>query len=88
MYDRDGNCLYTIGYLAQVTGRAECTIRNYITAGVIPDAAYYDKRGWRIYTERKVKLVEEVFNSLLIGEITSLYQVSDELKKRWDDDKK
>lgn len=86
---------FTIGRLAKILNKSVHTIRFYhrkrinkktkkvIHYQVIPDVTNVDSRGWRLYTMGQVKLLIRVFKRFDNGELTTLNEVGEVLKKEW-----
>lgn len=81
--DEDGNLYYTIGKLSRLIHKAECTIRKYHLMGIFPKIDHFDSRGWRLYSQKQVKLIVKVFRDFKRKKLRTLQDVKKELHKNW-----
>ncbi len=78
----NGKQLFSIKYVAEMTGLSAGIIRWLEHEGFIPKSLYTDKRGWRFYTEQQVKLLAVLLSSVKGGAITKA-QAKIILKRDW-----
>lgn len=78
----DGLQLFTIDYAAQVIGKSQDLIRNWEKRGLIPASLYTDSRGWRLYTARQIKALEEAFKKKETGEFSE-EDIKEYLELNW-----
>jgi len=45
--------------VCRLVGISRATLLRWINDGIIKDASYRDRRGWRLFTEADVKEIEE-----------------------------
>ncbi len=45
-------------------GISRSTLVRWLTKGVLEDASYRDVRGWRLFTEDNIKIMEEAVNKV------------------------
>lgn len=81
----DGSLLYTTSVLAQAVGLSVHTLRKYHRQGVLPAPTKFDdKRGWRLYNQRQVRLLAGLFKALREKKITKT-ELTKYAKQGWDD---
>lgn len=83
IFTQKGERYFSIGELSKRIGKSIQTIREYHRFGVIP-ISFSDNRGWRLYNESQVILMERIFRQFDEKKIKSLKQVSEILDKEWD----
>ena len=80
----DGSVLYTIGMLSKVVGLSVHTLRKYQRQGVLPPPQFFDKRGWRLYTQNQIRLLAGLFKALKEKKITKT-ELTKHAKRGWAD---
>lgn len=80
----DGSILYTIGILSRAVGLSVHTLRKYHRRGVLPAPQFFDKRGWRLYTQDQVRLLAGLFKALKEKKITKA-ELTTYAKRGWED---
>jgi DNA-binding transcriptional MerR regulator len=80
-----GGEFYSIGRLAEEINRSVQTIREYHSNDVIPTPLYFDSRGWRLYSDRQIVLLRDVFYRFDKQELRSLAEVASVLRREWKD---
>ncbi len=80
----DGSILYTIGMLSKAVGLSVHTLRKYHRQGVLPAPQFFDKRGWRLYTQKQIRLLAGLFKALKEKKITRT-ELTKHAKRGWDD---
>jgi hypothetical protein len=68
---------------AEAIGRKVQTVRGYVRDGIVPEALFFDKRGWRLYSAQQCTLAKTVFAKFDRGDLRSLQEVGRVLKKYW-----
>ena len=53
----DGVPLFSIQYVARITGKSQETLRDWEKKGIMPQSVYTDSRGWRFYTSSQVESI-------------------------------
>lgn len=74
--------VFTIKYVAQMTGKCEDTIRAWEAKGIIPKSTYTDKRGWRLYSSEQIQLLTVAFRKVDLKE-WSRQDVQNYLAAHW-----
>lgn len=83
MKDEDGRKFVTIGKLAEFTGKAVATIRDYHKRGIIPEPETFDTRGWRLYSHKQVLLISRTLREFDKKHIKFLKDVKIVLEENW-----
>jgi len=78
----NGRQLFSIKYMAEMTGLSSGDIRELEHKGIIPKSLYTDRRGWRLYTEQQVKLVAVVLVRQSAGDIRPVEAI-ELIKRDW-----
>jgi hypothetical protein len=78
----NGKQLFSIKYVAEMTGLSTIDVRRLEYDGFIPKSLYTDKRGWRLYTEWQVKSITVALSALKKENITK-NEAKEFIKKEW-----
>ena len=78
----NGVQLFSIKYVAEMTGLSAKDFTKLETAGVVPKSLYTDNRGWRFYTERQIKRLASVLLKLQVGSILEA-EARELIKRDW-----
>jgi excisionase family DNA binding protein len=60
-----GNVFYRTAEVCKIAGVSKNTFLRWIREGVIIDAEKRDRRGWRIFTEEELKILEKEANRII-----------------------
>ena len=77
-----GEKYVTIGKLSKVVGRSITAIRSYHIRGVIPSPKYFTEQGWRLYSEKEVKVFGSAFAALDQGRLRNLKEVAKYIRRK------
>jgi len=55
-------CYYRTSEVCHLAGISRATLLRWISDGIIEDASYRDRRGWRLFTEAEIKEIEKEVN--------------------------
>ena len=76
--------LFPIGELADYLGRTTQTVRKWELSGVLPNALFRNKRGYRLYTREQIMLIGKTAEEtqLMTGRQYSKIKFSKLVKER------
>lgn len=80
-----GNSYFSMGVLAKKINREPQTVREYHRNGLFPEPSFNDTRGWRLYTQNQVIMLERLFKQYDAKEITKK-QLKRAVKEGWNDE--
>ena len=52
-------CYYRTSEVCRLAGISRATLLRWISDGIIEDASYRDRRGWRLFTEDEIASLRE-----------------------------
>ncbi len=67
MIEIDGKKYYRTSEACKMAGISRATLFRWLKSGTVKDTMMKDRRGWRLFSEKDIKLLKDEANKVIAG---------------------